>query len=80
MRTTLTLDEDVAKLLDKEVRRSGNSFKQVVNYFLRLGLTAPKRVPRKPFVVKPMNLELPPGLSFDNPEELLDYLEGPYRR
>ena len=80
MRTTLTLDEDVAKLLDKEVRQSGNSFKQVVNHFLRLGLTAPKRLPRKPFVVKPMNLGLPPGLSFDNTEELLDYLEGPYRR
>ena len=80
MRTTLTLDEDVAKLLDKEVRRSGNSFKQVVNHFLRLGLTGRKRLPRKPFVVKPMNLGLPPGLSFDNTEELLDYLEGPYRR
>lgn len=79
MRTTLTLDEDVAKLLEKEVRRSGNSFKQTVNHFLRLGLTI-KQPTRKPFVVKPMNLGLPPGLSFDNVEELLDYLEGPYRR
>lgn len=80
MRTTLTLDEDVVKLLEKEVRRSGNSFKQIVNHFLRLGLTAPKRLPRKPFKVKPWNLQPPPGLNFDKVEELIEFLEGPYHR
>lgn len=80
MRTTLTLDDDVAKMLEKEVQRTGDSFKQVVNETLRLGLVAAKQPPRKPFVVKSMNLQLPPGLSYDNVEELLDYLEGPYRR
>ena len=79
MRTTLTLDDDVASLLKNEARRSGEPFKQVVNRFLRLGLTT-KPATRKPFVVKPMDLQLPPGLSYDNVEELLDYLEGPYRR
>ena len=77
MRTTLTLDDDVAKLLEKEVRRSGNSFKQIVNHFLRRGLTAPKQRTRKPFVVKPWNLGLPP---FEKVEELLEYLEGPDHR
>ena len=77
MRTTLTLDEDVAKLLEKELRRSGKPFKQVVNDFLRLGLTASKQPPRKPFKVKPWNLGLPP---FEKVEELLEYLEGPYHR
>lgn len=76
MRTTLSLDDDVAKLLEKEVRRSGNSFKQVVNHFLRLGLTA-KPPARKPFKVKPWNLGLPP---FEKVEELLDWLEGPEHR
>jgi hypothetical protein len=80
VRTTLTLDDDVAALLNKEVRKSGEPFKQVVNRYLRLGLAASKQPPRKPFVVKPLNLGLPPGLSYDNVEELLDYLEGPYRR
>jgi hypothetical protein len=80
VRTTLTLDDDVARLLEQEVRRDHTSFKQAVNHFLRLGLMAAKQPPRKPFVVKPMNLQLPPGLSYDNVEELLDYLEGPYRR
>ncbi len=80
MRTTLTLDDDVAKMLEKEVRRTGESFKQVVNETLRLGLVASKQPRRKPFVVKPWNMSPPPGQSFDNVEELLDYLEGPERR
>lgn len=80
MRTTLTLDDDVARLLNKEVRRSQTSFKQAVNHFLRLGLMASKQPSRKPFVVKPWNLGPPPGISFDNVEELLEALEGPERR
>jgi hypothetical protein len=80
VRTTLSLDDDVASLLNKEIRRTGYSFKQVVNHFLRLGLMAGKKPARKPFVVKPRELGLPPGLSYDNVEELLDALEGPNRR
>ena len=38
MRLTLTLDNDVAILLEKEVRRTGLPMKQVVNSLLRLGL------------------------------------------
>ncbi|MGA8489137.1 MAG: CopG family transcriptional regulator [Terriglobales bacterium] len=80
MRTTLSLDDDVARLLNNESRRSGASFKQVVNHFLRLGLMASKQPSRKPFVVKPINLGLPPGLGYDNVEELLEFLEGPEYR
>ncbi len=77
MRTTLTLDEDVAALLNKEVRKTGEPFKQVVNRYLRLGLTASKQTSRKPFKVKPWNLNLP---AFEKVEELLEYLEGPDHR
>ena len=80
MRTTLSLDDDVARLLNKESRRSGASFKQVVNHFLRLGLMAAKEPPKKPFVVKPINLGLPSGLNYDNVEQLLEFLEGPEYR
>ena len=80
MRTTLSLDDDVAQLLNKEARRSGDSFKKVVNRFLRAGLMAAKQPTRKPFVVKPWDLKPPAGLSFDNVEDLLDNLEGPERR
>ena len=80
MRTTLSLDDDVARLLDKESRRSGSSFKEVVNRFLRLGLMAAKRPARKPFVVAPKKMGVPAGLSYDNVEQLLDSIEGPARR
>jgi hypothetical protein len=74
VRTTLTLDDDVAALLQKEARKSGEPFKQVVNRLLRLGFTASKQPSRKPFKVKPINLGLP---HYDKVEELLEYLEGP---
>jgi hypothetical protein len=77
VRTTLTLDDDVANLLNKEARKSGEPFKKVVNRYLRLGLTAAKAPARKPFVVKPMKLGLP---HFEKVEELLEYLEGPDHR
>lgn len=75
MRTTLTLDDDVASLIHKEVRRSGVPFKEAVNHYLRLGLTASRQPARKRFVVTPRPLGLPPGLSYDNVEELLEALE-----
>ena len=80
MRTTLSLDADVARLLEKEGRKSGASFKEVVNRFLRLGLVASQNPVQKPFVVTPRKLGLPSGLSYDNVEELLEALEGPAHR
>lgn len=80
MRTTLSLDDDIANLLNQEIRRSGVSFKEAVNYYLRLGLAASKRPVRKKFVVKPLAMGLPPGLSYDNVEELIEALEGPLHR
>lgn len=77
MRTTLSLDDDLANILHKEARRSGESFKQAVNRFLRLGLTVSKKPVRKPFRVKPWSLGLPP---FEKVEELLEHLEGPDHR
>jgi hypothetical protein len=77
VRTTLTLDDDVANLVNKEARKSGQPFKQVVNHLLRLGLTAAKQPVRKAFVVKPIKLGLP---HFEKVEELLEHLEGPDHR
>jgi hypothetical protein len=77
VRTTLTIDDDVAALLTREVRKSREPFKQVVNRVLRTGLTAATKPVRKPFVVKPMKLGLP---HFEKVEELLEYLEGPDHR
>ena len=75
MRTTLTLDDDVANLLKQEVRRTGMPFKQAVNQALRVGLTA-KPAPRQRFVMTTRPMGLPAGLSYDNIEELLEAVEG----
>jgi hypothetical protein len=77
VRTTLSLDDDVARQLEKETRRSGASFKEIVNHLLRLGLMASKKPTRKSFVVRARKLGLPPALSYDNVEELVEVLEGP---
>ena len=50
MRTTLTLDDDVAALLEKMRRAKRLSFKQIVNEALRVGLrqlTTPGRRGRR---------------------------------
>jgi hypothetical protein len=80
VRTTLSLDDDVARLLQQEARRSGASFKSVVNQVLRLGLAAAKRPAHKPFVVTPRKLGLPAGFTYDNVEQLLEAVEGPAHR
>jgi hypothetical protein len=73
VRTTLTLDDDVAVLVKEEMRKSGKSMKETVNYLIKRGITAPRE--SKPFVVKPIAMGLPPGLSYDKMSELLDYLD-----
>ena len=82
MRTTLTLDDDVAARLKAEARRSGKPFKQVVNECLRRGLLPGRRVDgRPPFKIVARDLgALRPGLSLDNIAELLDVTEGPLSR
>jgi len=81
VRTTITLEQDVEAKLDHAMRKTGKSFKQAVNDYLRLGLALEGRAkPLKPFVVHPRPLGLPPGLSYDNVEELIEQLEGPLHK
>ena len=83
MRTTLTIDDDIAKLVEQEVKRSGDSFKGTVNRLLLQGLMAPKdKAKAKPFVVTPIALGVGEMLDRHNGkvDELLDAIEGPFRR
>jgi hypothetical protein len=80
VRTTLTLDEDVAAKLKAEVRRRGQPFKQVVNDLLRLALTPPRPVKLPPFKVEARDLGLRPGLDLDDISELIEQVEGPFHR
>jgi hypothetical protein len=82
MRTTLTLDDDVAAKLRAESRRSGRPFREIVNETLRRGLLI-RRSPgtEQPFKVTPRDLgNLKPGLSLDSIAELLEQVEGPFHR
>ena len=82
VRTTLTLDEDVAAKLKAASRRTGQSFKDVVNDALRRGLAKPVPGPeRAPFVIKARDLgDMRPGVNLDNIGELLEQIEGPGHR
>ncbi|MGH7573322.1 MAG: CopG family transcriptional regulator [Gemmatimonadota bacterium] len=82
MRTTLTLDEDVAAKLRAEARASGRSFRDVVNDAIRQGL-ASRYVAEsaEPFRVTTRDLgNLRPGLSLDDIGDLLERVEGPLHR
>lgn len=77
MRTTLTLEDDVAAKLKEEMRRTGRTFKETVNSALRAGLNAARdRAPDKPFVVRARDLEAGPGVELDNIWELIEQAEG----
>ncbi len=77
VRTTLTIDDDVWLKIERQRRKSGKSLKDTVNHYLRIGLNAKEANRRiQPFVVRARPLGLPPGLSYDNVEELLDQIEG----
>ena len=78
MRTTLTLEDDVAARLAQMTKKRRQSFKSVVNEALRAGLdalSAPAPAPR-PYRVRPLTLG--PSLvgSLDNVEEVLSRAEG----
>ena len=81
MRTTLTLDDDVQAKLEREARREGKSFKEIVNYYLRLGLTARQAYePRRKFTVRARPMGLREGLSAASVARLVEELEGPLHR
>ena len=78
MRTTLTLDDDVAARLRATVKKQRRPFKVVVNDALRAGLEAmhhPTPVRRR---FRTAGFNLGPSLvgSLDNVEEVLSRVEG----
>ena len=82
MRTTLTLDEDIAARLRAESRRTGRPFKTVVNEYLRAGLAQGRAAKTAAtFRVRPVHMGLPlPGRSYDDVSALLEQIEGPEHR
>jgi hypothetical protein len=82
MRTTLTLDDDVAAKLKQRARRSGRPFRVVVNEALRHGLAASTPSDAgAPFRAEVHDLgPTRPGMRLDDIAGLLEQVEGPLHR
>jgi hypothetical protein len=74
MRTTLTLDPDVAQLVEDAVHRRRTSMKQVINDALRRALSPPPSR-REPYRLPVHEAKLQPGLDLAGFNRLADELE-----
>ena len=77
MRTTLTIDDRIARNLKEIAHRSGKPFKTVVNETLRAGLTADQERPKaKRYRVRTVSLGgVRRGVDLDKALALADSLE-----
>ncbi len=78
MRTTLTIEDDVAVRLERLKAERGDSFKSVVNDALRRGLDAldEPTAERKPYRIKPVSLGRCALPNLDSLHAALVYGEG----
>jgi hypothetical protein len=78
MRTTLTIDDDVAAQLERLRRERDASLKDIINEALRHGLRdmATPAKPRKPFRTMSVDLGAPLLPNIDNIGEVLSIIEG----
>ncbi|MFW5729201.1 MAG: CopG family transcriptional regulator [bacterium] len=75
MRTTLTLDDQLAADLKEKARRERKSFKEVVNEAIRSGLYAHGRAGGEHFTVQPHRRGFRPGVDLRRLNQLADELE-----
>jgi hypothetical protein len=76
VRTTLTLDPDLAKKLKDLAHKRGQSFKQTLNDVVRRGLAAQAHRPeRPPYTLTPHHGGFRPGVDPDKLNQLLDELD-----
>lgn len=74
MRTTLTLDDDVARLLNERMRTKHQSMKRIVNEALRKALT-PQAIRREPYRLTPHHSGIRAGFDMAGFNKLADELE-----
>jgi len=77
MRTTLTVDDDLAGLLKRRARELGLPFKEVVNRTLRAGLGEEAKPRRRPAPrTIPHAFGFRPGIDLDKLNQLVDEIEA----
>jgi hypothetical protein len=76
MRTTITIDDALAKALKDLAHKSNKSFKEVVNETLHAGLGAKRASKARPYRVRPTSLGgIVPGVNLDKARALADAIE-----
>jgi cell division protein FtsB len=75
MRTTLTLDDDIADSLREQARLLDKPFKQVVNETLRRGLSPAVKEHQAPYRIVPIHSGFLPGIDPLKLNQLNDELE-----
>lgn len=75
MRTTLTLDDDLAGILQRRSRELDKSFKEIVNLTLRKGLAPDLQEIPQAVSVRPHDFGLSAGIDLDRLDQLVDELE-----
>jgi hypothetical protein len=82
MRTTLTLEDDVAVRLERLRKERDATMKDIVNEALRRGIDqlSAKSRPRAPFRTRTASLGNPRLASLDNIGEVLALIEGDRHR
>jgi predicted transcriptional regulator len=78
MRTTLTIEDDVAKLLESICKRRNTSLKVVINEALRQGLSDMTKPPQrgKPYETRSVNLGRYQLANLDDISEVLAAAEA----
>jgi hypothetical protein len=77
MRTTLTLDPDVAMKIKKSMADKNLTLKETVNQTLRQGFkTVEEDKKRRPFKVIPHSFGFQPGIDLNKLNHLVDELEA----
>jgi hypothetical protein len=72
MRTTVSLDPDVARLVTQRMAATGQGFKRVLNEVLRLGFAAEVREAPASYAIPVFDSPFEPGIDADKINQLLD--------
>jgi plasmid stability protein len=81
IRTTISLDDDVAARVKRESLSRGVSFRDTLNDLLRAALLSIDYKPRRrALAILPTHMGHKPGLNYDSIESLLEYGEGDRHR
>ena len=81
IRTTLTLDEDVAERVKEESRARADSFRNTLNDLLREALLHLQTESRsRSLEIRPSHMGFRPGINHDDIESLLEFGEGEHHR